>query len=767
MQPPEVSASEPLSAKTADSQFTPGRLMVWIGVVLFVLHPEIFLGSHTFFHRDFGCFTYPAASLYRESLLNGEFPLWNPWNNCGVPFLAQWNTVALYPGSLIYLLPMPWSVGLFELLHLVLAGWGMYRLALRWTGTRFGATVAGFAFAVNGLTLNCLMWASNLPALAFIPWIIDEIDRCWTADPGQRPRVVRVAIVLSLQWLTGAPEIFLMTAGLAFALGVYRFMQARRSGGLLHFRNQSIHLFLAGLVAIGITAAQWLPFLELLQHSSRESGQFKDQWAMASWGWMSFVAPLVHTSTSASGVASQAAQQWTSSYYAGIGVLALALARLNRKRDFAMFLAAIALCSVLLAIGGPAGLLALLRTILPPVDLIRYPVKFVSLAVFLLPILAAFTLADLSRASFDRLQQFRRRWWQVVVVLMLVGLAAVWSSYTRPIPNEQPDSVLTGTAARQMIAIVAGFVLLRAFASKAVLHQLLWRMLFLLLLGIDIVTHMPRQNPTVVTLAMEPGAAHLNLRPDATHRAMITPTLHKFMDQAGNPDALNYCIGNRRVAFANWNVLDHLPKINGFYSLYVRRQHDIVNLIYEGKESPERLLDFLGVSQKTSETLLFNWDARTNALPIVTAGQSVEFTDDEATLRALKNDSWNPAATVYLLRENGDRVTVPHTNASVQVENVDMKAHSLHATFTASAPSITVFAVTHYPAWQATVNGSPAPILRANHAFMAVPIPVGKSTVSLDYVDRTFQKGLRISAFSLFLMVFMAWAFSRAKQNPA
>ena len=58
-------------------------------------------------------------TLFRESFWRGEMPLWNPYNNCGLPFLAQWNTLALYPGSLFYLLlPLSWALGVFCLLHL-------------------------------------------------------------------------------------------------------------------------------------------------------------------------------------------------------------------------------------------------------------------------------------------------------------------------------------------------------------------------------------------------------------------------------------------------------------------------------------------------------------------------------------------------------------------------------------------------------------------------------------------------------------------------
>ena len=56
-----------------------------------------------------------------------------------------------------------------------------------------------------------------------------------------------------------------------------------------------------------------------------------------------------------------------------------------------------------------------------------------------------------------------------------------------------------------------------------------------------------------------------------------------------------------------------------------------------------------------------------------------------------------------------------------------------------------VIAQNHYPSWRATVNGQSVPVLRANHAFQAIPIPAGKSTVRLDYVDWPFRIGALLS----------------------
>src|SRR5205814_7204528 len=90
-------------AESVDGWFTPGRFAALVALLSFMLFPDVILGTRTFIFRDYGLFGYPAAFFHREIFWRGEVPLWNPLNDCGVPFLAEWNTLAMYPGSLLYL----------------------------------------------------------------------------------------------------------------------------------------------------------------------------------------------------------------------------------------------------------------------------------------------------------------------------------------------------------------------------------------------------------------------------------------------------------------------------------------------------------------------------------------------------------------------------------------------------------------------------------------------------------------------------------------
>src|SRR5438128_11471076 len=165
---------------SADEWFTPGRFAALLGLLLCLTYPDVVFGWGTFFHRDYALFGYPLAAYHRASFWRGEVPLWNPFNDCGLPFLAQWNTMTLYPLSVFYLvLPLSWSLGVFCLGHLFMGGLGIYFLGRRWPNNPFAGAMAGVAFPFTALMLISLMWPKNMAALACLPWVVLPSDRPW------------------------------------------------------------------------------------------------------------------------------------------------------------------------------------------------------------------------------------------------------------------------------------------------------------------------------------------------------------------------------------------------------------------------------------------------------------------------------------------------------------------------------------------------------------------------------------------------------------
>lgn len=145
---------------------TPRRFGIALALIILAVFPEVILGRETFAFRDFSIFGYPIALYHKEAFWRGEIPLWNPLNSFGLPFLAQWNTMTLYPLSLIYLLlPLPWSLNMFCLIHLFLGGMGMFYLTSRWTGSRLAGASSGVAYTFCGLLTVALIWPNILAVL--------------------------------------------------------------------------------------------------------------------------------------------------------------------------------------------------------------------------------------------------------------------------------------------------------------------------------------------------------------------------------------------------------------------------------------------------------------------------------------------------------------------------------------------------------------------------------------------------------------------------
>ena len=307
------------NASFAAKMLTPVRFGILLALLVFAAFPQVILGMETFVARDFGFFAYPLAHFQRDCFWHGEIPFWNPYNNCGVPFLAQWNTMPLYPPSLIYLtLPLDWALSFFSLAHLWWAGLGMYFLARRWTGgNNFAAAFAGTVFAFNGFTLNLLMWPSHIATFAWMPWVVLATELAW--HEGGR-KVFLAGIVGALQMLAGGPETILLTWLVVAALWLQQFITNESPRGKMFSRFPIVVL-----LVFALSAAQLLPFLDLVAHAQREAGYTDMRWSMPGFGLANFLVPMAFGSTATEGIFFQHGQYWTSSYYLGLGTLWLAL----------------------------------------------------------------------------------------------------------------------------------------------------------------------------------------------------------------------------------------------------------------------------------------------------------------------------------------------------------------------------------------------------------------------------------------------------------
>ena len=724
-----------------------------LAVLICATYPEVVLAKSTFYFRDYGFFSYPLGYYFRESFWRGEVPLWNPLNNCGLPFLAQWNTLVCYPLSVFYLvLPLTWALGAFTLLHWFWGGIGMYQLAHHWTGHRFAAAVAGVGFAFNGMTLNCLMWPNITAALAWVPWVVLLTTKAWREGGRRLPAA---GIVGALQMLTGSPEIILLTwllLALLYVLDCGRLdVSPARSAG---------RFLLVVLIITGLAAVQLLPFIDLLRCSNRHAG-FSNTEPIPLHGWANFLVPLFRCARSPAGIYYQPGQIWTTSYYVSLGLLALAIlsALRNRERNLRALAIFAAVC-VLLSFGDRIFFYRWLGKVFPVIYVMNFPVKYLALVAFIASLLAASAVANYLRPGNGK--GVIRPGHLGIVAGVLAGVIAgilLWAHESLRPYESWPVLVTNGLSRVLFLALALGSLhLCRTRQTRSAGFRTLAGMVLLVTLWLDLVTHMPRQNPTVSYGAYEPGLQRLtgnNTSAPIAGRILQSREARQQSDRITLADPLVNYIAHRLSQSVNCNLLDGNAMIDGIYPLLVKEHFEVLFRFYLLTNlGSAPLTDFLSITHMSSSTNSLEFAARQSFLPLITIGQQPLFADRKATLAALASPSFDPANIVYLPPEAEPFVRA--TNATATLHTQRMTPHRIDVEASVSQATLLVVAQSFYHCWSAQINRRPVPIWRANHAFQAIVLPAGHNRVSLQYVDRAFLFGLTLSTLTL-LGVATAW----------
>jgi hypothetical protein len=783
---------QPASETPMNIMLTPWRFALLLALLILATFPQVLLGLETFVIRDYGFFAYPLANFQRECFWHGELPFWNPYNNCGVPFLAQWNTMPLYPPSLIYLLlPLPWSLSFFCLLHLWFAGFGMFFLARRWTGNSFAAAFAGVAFAFNGLTLNLLMWPSHIATLSWMPWVVLAVEGAWR-EGGRK--IILAAFIGAMQMLAGGPETIFLTWILLLALWVQQFIAGGGDASSPAFSatgasQPRVAIFwrfpLVAALVIALAAAQLLPFLDLAVHSQRGAGYADTRWSMPGWGWANLLVPMAFGRTWTEGVFFQYEQSWTSSYYLGIGALWLALLAVWTVRERRVrLLGAAALVALIFSFGGNTFIYPALRKIIPQLSLMTYPIKYVIFVAFSAPLLAAFALARLfslsstkggegrgeeaetsqsqipapqpsprlggAREKTPRSKDFQKRLVLVGAILLALIAGILFWAWQFPFPTDDVHATLLNGLSRAACLILTGALLFVLTRENAPGLRRIAPLILIFSAWLDVFTHEPAQNPTVPPSVYELNLARarLAMQPQPAlgeSRTMVTPTAAMDFIRFALSDPKNNYLAKRLGYCANCNLLDAVPKVDGFFSLVPRESDGLISLLYGATNANfPKLNDFLGVSQITAPDEFFHWQPRRTFLPLVTAGQKPVFLDNANTLRALGQNSFDGSKIVFLPPEA--KLFVTATNpTTARVLNSKFETRNVDAEVEAAGPSLVVVAQTYYHNWRAYVDGQPAHLLRANYAFQAFQVPAGRHHVRLAYEDLAFQFGAAVS----------------------
>jgi hypothetical protein len=437
-------------------------------------------------------------------------------------------------------------------------------------------------------------------------------------------------------------------------------------------------------------------------------------------------------------------------------------------------LGGLALFSLVMALGEHGFVYEWVRRGLPVMGLARYPVKFMVLAAFVFPLLAAYAVQALNcrggtdarrltspetevRASSRRLLRFMvplgTLWTGMILTIGAILLVARFY----PTPFDQWPAIWRSgmwragilTASLGLLAVVGRLATRRARVGAS--------MLFLGLIPLDALTHVPLQNPTLPSSALAPGLWELSQKTAAPKlgegRVLISPYAEQRLLMSRVANLSDDLLGKRLAVWSHLNLLEGISKVNGSSTLQVREQAQVQALLYAATNVDfPRLADFLNAAYSTAPGQIVEWTARSTCLPMVTGGQKPVFAEAAETLSALTNAAFHPGEVVYLPPEA--RAVVMVTNKTeVKVRLKRMTAQRIELDAEAREPSMIVLAQTFYAPWHADIDGAATPLWQANHAFQALAVPAGRHEVRLVYEDAKFKWGGWLSLLALMLCV--------------
>lgn len=694
----------------------------------------------------------PYYALTQQALAHGEWPLWNPLEMAGLPLLANCQSAVFYPPRLLHaFLDLHTATSLYYLLKLWLCGMTAFACA---RGLGFGLFAARFfsiAWAMNGF---CQVWCYwPLPDVcAWLPILFFGAEMA--ARGRLRAGIFGVASGGALMLLAGHPESAFTQA---FGVGIYLFFRLMLgSVGVRVWLRAGLACGAGWLLALGVTASQWLPFLEYLAHSYTLHERSGDSFGnfVPTDGVLTFFVPrFFGTNAERSFWADETFNLY--SYYPGMlawagAAVAVLLLRGRERRPMVGALLITALLSGLWAFNATA--ITMIFKV-PGLQALRLNYHIATL-VFAVCVLAALGLDQwLQRAP-------RRAAWGMIALIAAVGVACTYAGMSffgaLLVQRKSYDYVQTQVLHSAVFAVVA--VIALAVAARLRSRRVA-EVALLLLLFVDLTWNLRGMNPTVPRASIYPKTALTDrlqqLPPGERVQAGAGFIASGLLVPYGIEDWLGYdglyperiMRFNAALGTEIWKTAEPICSIP--YYLRNPKVDEIMSKSpIRGKTEtfPWRDTDYFEKIDVFNGIEIFR---NKRALPrAYVAGAVQRRTSADDVFKALLDPAFVPGAVVY--SEAAPEGTLPSTPGPAgTAEIVEHTPTRVRVHVNAARAGALVLSDAYYPGWRAAVNGAPAKIFPAYYAFRGVLVPAGESTVEFTYFPRSFQMGLAISFVTL------------------
>lgn len=771
-------------------------------LILWVFRDAVF-GGQVFYWRDVNMVWHPQVASLTYCFAAGAWPLWDPYRGFGQPLLADPSAHVLYPFAWLRLIVEPAAYyTVFVVSHFFFSALGVLAFSRRLGTSRAGSLTAALIWILSGPFLSLTSLWHHLAGATWIPWVF--LSGHQVLVEGRRRDSFLFGAVVAMQLLAGSADMVLLSAATFLAYGVLRLSRLPKSEPSIRRRNLG-RMLAAGVLAVGVGSALWLPVLDLARDAARWdlSEANRTVWSLHPLGLIEVVwwfrwsdAPPILWNAS---LLKDLQATWLPSSYLGIPVLTLTAAAVVSRRESGRWFGVTALVLLLLAMGNHGLVYSWLARLLPVVRMLRFPVKAM--------VPTAFCAALLAGIGFDVWTSPRavRPWvWRLGVqwppaALAVVSAAGVVWSRIGVVEETAPPSLWAVLRAAVVvgpwlaIGVAAGVLVLAVALAARRQPGVKWAVVLAALALIDLLIAQRNQVP------------------------LVSPDLYRF-----RPQVLEWIDGRRldRVYVDDYSILRrragrlvetepayrvaraprgwttpgavalgaHMylnPPTAARFGVYGSYDHDLLGLLpslqvdmtefLRGGATPAEHLRLLRIGAVDYALGMLRapwWDQLEplkgyeevfevpvrlfrvpDPLPRTYVVDGIQIAEAGETLDKLLDPSFDFRRTVVLpagTPEAGNG-SAPGTSRIVKY-TADRVVLSVRL----ARPGVVVLVDAYGPGWTATLDGRRVPVLRANGVFRAVRSGAGDHEVELVYRPAAVSSGLLLAGISALIACLLA-----------
>jgi len=748
------------------------------GLLLVLFSRPLFVGA-VLTEDDLAAFHLPLRAFYHRCLQNGDVFLWMPDLFNGFYVHGEGQAGMLHPlhYALYRFLPLSQAFMLELLSSYPLMMAGLYCFLRQWRVPRYAAVFGALLYAFAGFNMNHYIHMHFVAVMAHLPWLLYALHVAMhTPRRATALKAVLAVLLLSAsELLLGIPQATFFSW--LVEMGYVLLLLPRTRNG-----RRVLVLGIAKGLAVLITAAQVLPTADALAASTRSdpSLDFQLSISMRPANLAQMLGPYLFQRRVFGTM--QGDEPWDAPYFgAAAPVLMLfLLLRLPRNGTWWRPRAArtppqspplkgdLGGCEPQLQHAGPAtfqageypwrslawaalglslfGLLAALGrygflypgfALIPMVNKLRAPARFVAVAHTGMAIAAALGFAELSRSY---LRRERLAGWPMlallsvpVAALLIAGVAlGVASSSHEIVPDWVRMNIMPPGPVLLGVGLIAAAALLVMAAARG------WRpALFLLLLLTvgDVALYSLRHKPAeplesfLSRIELPPVPAGARIEPDVYPITMNLMSLKGYHGPSGYASLIprQHLDFSKDLPLRLANVHWRETRLGTSPELNAAAEQGLKWMPLQAPFPRARLLSRAQVSTQPNQDLA-SVDLKTTGLVDV----------------PLDLPGGEPGSAVLLAERPG----------SIRVRTVTAERQLL------------VVSESYHPGWRAKVAGQPASVQRVYGEFIGCTVPPGEHEILFYFRPASFQVGKRLSWLGLALIIPLLLAARCALRAP-